>query len=274
VAAGISRSEVFLWLAVLLFANQALQLLDIRSFTTLGASLAEQNYIYWLACYAVFHRLRTSDRQRCASGLDCGVALSTCFAILLTSFVAYRFGIGLLATTTAFYLLFAHGGDRHLKAAGVVLLALAAHLVWGPILFQFFTPELLRADATLVGGILTLLRSDIVWNNTTFLAPDGNSITLVGACSSFHNLSTALLACVTIVMLRRMEWITRDIATIAIAGGAMIFLNAARISLLGWNVSSYLYWHEGSGAPYLAMAQTLVILLIAWWGGAPRDRHA
>lgn len=271
---AIGHREILLWLAVLLFANQALQLVDLQSFKTLGASLAEQNYIFWLACYVVIYRLRASDGDARATRLDGVFAVATALSIVLTSFVAYRFGIGLLATTTAAYLLIAYRRDPNLRAAGAVLLAVAAHLVWGPILFQFLTPELLRADAALVGGILMWLRPDILWNDTTFVAPDGHSITLVGACSSFHNLSTALLACVTITMLRRTEWIARDIAAALMACAAMILLNAARLCVLGSDRSSYAYWHEGAGAPILAIAQTLVILLIAWWGVAPRGRKA
>jgi hypothetical protein len=103
------------------------------------------------------------------------------------------------------------GDDRNVRAAGVVLLALSTQLVWGPILFQFFTPELLRADAALVGEILKPLRPDIIWRGTTFVAPDGHAVTLIGGCSSFNNVSTAVLACVAITMLRRTEWFRRDV---------------------------------------------------------------
>jgi hypothetical protein len=178
----------------------------------------------------------------------------------------------LLATLTAAYLLITHDGDRNLRAAGGVLLAISAHLVWGPILFQFFTPELLRADAALVGEILGSLRPDIIWSGTTFSAPSGHSIVLVGACSSFNNVSTAVLACATITMLTRTEWIPRDIVTVAIASVVMILINAARLCLLAWSGALLLFWHEGAGAQILGIAQTLIILLIAWWGAAPRKR--
>jgi hypothetical protein len=74
----------------------------------------------------------------------------------------------LLATVTAGYLLFIDGGDRNIKAAGAVLLALSVNLVWAPC-FQLFTPELLRADAAILGVILTALRPDIVWSGNSFI---------------------------------------------------------------------------------------------------------
>jgi len=58
------------------------------------------------------------------------------------------------------------------------------------------------------------LRPDIIWRNTTFLSPDGHAIALIGGCSSFNNVSTAVLACVAIAMLTRTEWVRRDFATL------------------------------------------------------------
>lgn len=271
-AVSLGRREVFLWVTVCLFANQALQLLDTQSYQAFVASLAAQNWIYWLACYAVIYRLYLSDGTVRASGFAGGLALAIGVAVFCTSFLPYRFAIGLLATVTAGYLLIAHDGDRNLKAAGTVLLALSAHLVWGPVLFQLFTPELLQADAGIVGTILAPLRPDIVWSGNSFLGPNGHAVSLIGGCSSFNNVSTALLACATVVMLTRTQWVRRDIATVAIACVAMVLINATRICLLAWSAASHAYWHDGAGAQVLGIAETLVVLLIAWWGAAPWRR--
>jgi exosortase/archaeosortase family protein len=272
VDSGFGRRETFLWIAVGLFANQAVQLIDTHSYAAFVASLATQNYIYWFACCAVLYRLTLSDGAVRATRLDFMVLLAIGVAILLSSFLPYRFATGLLATAVAAYLLGVHDSDRNLKAAGAVLLALSGQLVWGPIIFQFFTPELLRADAAIVGEILARLRPDIAWTGTSFLGRDGHSIALVGACSSFNNVSTAVLACVTVAMLRRTDWVRRDIAAIAIACVAMVLINAARICLLAWSGTSYQFWHNGAGVEILGIAETILVLAIAWWGAAPR-RH-
>ena len=269
---GLGRREAFLWLAVGLFANQALQLVETQSYQAFADSLATQNYIVWLACYAVIRRLYLSDGAVRVSRLDVVLVSATGVALLLSSFLPYRVAIGLLATVMAGYLLISHGGDRNLKAAGAVLLALSGQLVWGPVLFQFFTPQLLGADAAIVGGILTSLRPDIVWTGTSFLGADGHAIALIGACSSFNNVSTAVLACATIAMLTRTEWVRRDIAAIAVACVVMVFINAVRIGLLAWSLASYRFWHDGAGAQILGIGETLVVLLIAWWGAAPPRR--
>src|SRR6202171_4937206 len=263
VVSGIGRRVLLLWVVICLFANQALQLLDIGSYEAFAASLAAQNIIYWLACYVVISRLYGSDRARSADRLDCFLALVICVSILLTSFLPYRFGVGLLTTITAGYLLLANRGDRNLSAAGSVLLAISAHQVWGPVLFQLLTPELLRADAALVGETLAWLRPDIIWSENSFHAPDGHSISLIGGCSSFNNVSTAVLACATVAMLTRTDWHRRDITTLAVGCVVMILVNAPRLCLLAWSGPLHLFCHDGAGAQILGMPRTILVLLIA-----------
>lgn len=268
-AAAIRRRELYLWVAACLFANQALQLVDTSSLRSFATSLAEQNYLLWFAVYAAIFRLRRVDGDVAASRLDCAAALLLGIAILCASFVPHRFGIGLLAAGIAGYMLRHHGGDRNLKAAGGVMLAVSAQMVWAPLIFQLFTPELLRADATLIGAILEWLRPDIIWRGgTTFTGPAGHSVTLVGACSSFNNVSSALLGCVAMTMLVRTEWRRGDFVTIVVVCVAMILVNSFRICISAWSPELHAFWHDGFGAQILAMGQTLIILAIAWQGAA------
>jgi len=274
VAVPISRRELLLWIVVCLLANQALLLLDLSSLNTFAASVLTQNDIYWFACAVAVYRLLLSDSNVPANRFDCALALTLGVFILFSSLLPYRFGIGLLATLVAGYLVILDLGDRNLRAAGSVLLALSVQLVWGPIFFQLFTPELLKADAALVGTALMQLRPDIVWKGTTFFTPDGHSVSLIGACSSFNNVSSAMLACAAVTMLRRTDWVRRDIATIAIASGAMILVNSARIGLFVWSIDYHSFWHDGAGAQILAIVQTLIVFAIAWWGSALPRRAA
>lgn len=274
-ATAIGRRETYLWAAICLLANQAMQLLDASSLDALAASIAEQNYVYWLTCYAIIYRLWASDRRTPASRLDLWLLAAACAAILATSFVPYRFTAGVLATFTAGYFLNSAGRiDRNVNSAGCVLLALATQLVWAPILFQFFTPELLPVDAALVGGVLKWLRPDIIRDGNTFFAAGGHAIALVGGCSSFNNLSTAILACVTVIMLNRTEWVWRDLAIVAITSAAMIAMNVLRICLLCWSSELYSFWHDGAGAATFNIAQTFAVLLIAWLGATRGTRPA
>jgi len=67
-------------------------------------------------------------------------------------------------------------------------------------------------------------------------------------------------------MLTRTEWVRRDLAAVAIVSVVMILLNVVRICLLAWSYAFYAYWHDGNGAQIFGMGQTLLVLLVAWWG--------
>jgi exosortase/archaeosortase family protein len=270
----VSRGELVLWIVGALFANQAVHLLDFSSLSAFSTNLAQQNYIYWFGCYVVLYRLSASEDRTPAGVNDWPLAAAMMIAMLLSSLIAYRFTLGALETVVALYLLVVRRSDRQMKAAGIVLLALSAHLIWGPILFQVFTPELLRGDAAVVGGMLKAVRPDIVWTDTTFKNPDHFAVSLVGACSSFQNLSTAMLACAAATMFMRTEWKRSDTLRAVFAGVVMIFINDIRLCLLVWDKSYYDFWHQGAGAPLIGFVTTIALLAIAFSGGLTRQGRA
>lgn len=265
-SARLGRREIFIWIAAALVGNELLQLVDVGSAWSLVASLETQNYVLWLAGYAVVSRVRASSAELPADRLDCWFSAATCVAILLTSLLPHRWGLGFVATTTSIYLLFEHRGDRNLRAAGYLLLAISAHLLWAPVLFQLATPEFVRADAAIVAVALKILRPDILWSGTTFHTPDGHNLILIGACSSFQNISIALLACTTVTMLSRTQWVREDMITVALATATMVIINAGRLCVLAWSASAFKFWHDGDGVGLFVFGQTAIVMLIAWRG--------
>src|SRR3954451_2592737 len=90
-ARPVSRRELLLWLAAALFANQAVLLLNFSSFPEFCKSLALQNYIYWFGCYVAFYRINRSDARASPERTDWLFVFGMLLAILLSSFIAYRF---------------------------------------------------------------------------------------------------------------------------------------------------------------------------------------
>ena len=79
-----------------------------------------------------------------------------------------------------------------------MLAALAIQEYWGHIVFDLFAVPLLRAETAVVGTLLEALRAGTVWQDNVIAAPSGFSIIVYSACSSFHNLSLAMLCWVTV----------------------------------------------------------------------------
>ncbi|MBZ0216303.1 MAG: archaeosortase/exosortase family protein [Fimbriimonadaceae bacterium] len=263
---SITRREVALWTVIYILANHALHAVDIQSLWSFVQSLASLNLIYWLACYVIVRNVLSSNDKPSAESTEIIAALFVGITISLTSFVGHRVGVGVMSTFVALYLLWFHNNDQALKAAGAVLLALSVHLVWGRILFQAFTPQLLTADAAAVDLVLSILRPDITLVGSTFYAANDHVVSLVGSCSSFNNVSIALLASVAVTMLVRHYWVRSDIVWLLAICIVMISINVLRLCVLAWDVDLYLYWHNGPGGPMLALAQTAIIGVMSYCG--------
>src|SRR5262249_2050359 len=160
-----------------------------------------------------------------------------------------------------------------LKAAAVVLLALAFNGLWGPRLFDIFEFQILRADAALVGTALSLTLDHARWNETILGALWGHSIAVFGPCSSFHNISLGLPGWVALAKLARVDWMRSDLVFAALVCTAVVLLNGCRLYLMALDAGSYAYWHEGAGQDVFAWSTSLTVLVISLWG-ALRARGA
>ncbi len=268
----ISRRELFLWIIIGFLANHFLHTIDTSSIAGFFQSLASQNLIYWFSCFVIISGLLDSDGKAEASRFDLLMVLTVGILLVISSFIGYRFYIGVLTTLAALYILRLHSTDTSLKTVGTVLLALSVHLIWAPLIYRIFTPELLMADALAVNSVLSAIRPDISLIGTTFTS-SGHTVTLVGACSSFQNVSIALLASVTFTMYIRPYWVRSDVYWILAICAAMIAINVVRLGVLAWNRDSYLFWHNGVGMQILALVQTFIVCSISYLG-AQYGKHS
>ena len=263
---GISRRELIQWLVVSLLANLALHSLNTTTWSAFAKSLASVNLIFLFACYVVLRHVAHSNPVAGANLRDITVAVIASCAIVLSSFIGYRFGVGALTTVAALYILATAQDDKALRGAGTVLMAVSFNVLWAGIIFRYFLPHILWADAAVVKIVLWAASSDINVVDTTFYSPGDHVISLVGACSSFNNVSLAMLAYVSITMLVRTYWNRSDLIWMAGLCILMIAFNAVRLSILARDFESYLYWHDLAGKQYLALAQTFAVVAVAYVG--------
>jgi hypothetical protein len=265
----LSRRDMFIWAAAILFINQVYGVIkemapaSVEVLDPLAVSIFQ-----YLAWYAVFRLLGSSDLAPAARLRDFLVTAALCLLVFLPSNRA----IWAAATGIAIYLFLTDTGDPKLRAAGIVLAALSVQELWGRLFFNLVADHLLRAEAAAVGTMLEAARPGTVWQDNTIMGPDGHGVVIIGGCSSFHNLSLALLCWVAISRLRSQTWQVRDFVIGSAIGITMILLNLARILLMAWNVELYHYWHEGTGAEIFGIGASLTILLMSLYGSRPAGR--
>jgi hypothetical protein len=180
--------------------------------------------------------------------------------------------IWVAAAGVSSYLWIFNRDDTKLRAAAAVLAALSVQEFWGHVLFNLAALPLLHAETAAVGVILQAFRPGTVWQDNVITGPSGYGIVVYTGCSSFHNLSLAMLCWVTVSRLRHQNWRTSDLVTGGAVAATMILLNLARLCLMALNIDLFRFWHDGAGAEIFAISASLAILLISLYGARPVKR--
>jgi exosortase/archaeosortase family protein len=254
---GLSRRDIFIWILFILFSNYLFGVTkevlqgSLQQFTTNLSSVGIFQYMAW---YAVFNFLFRID--------------PSCFLIFLPTLRI----IWVVATASAVYWWVCNSGDLKLRAAGIVLAALSVQEFWGHVLFHLFAYPLLCAETAVVGTMMEAARAGTVWHNNVITGPSGYGIVIYDECSSFHNLSLAMLCWITISKMRDQRWNPKDCAIGSMVGASMIVWNIFRLCLMTWDIDLYRYWHDGIGAEIFAIGASLSVLLISLYGVKPVDQ--
>jgi hypothetical protein len=268
---ALPRRDVFIWAAVIMFVNQLFGVakeIPSTSLEGLVANLAAIGIFQYLAWYVVFRLLGSSDPVPAARSRDFLIIAALCLPVFLpTSRMVW-----VAATGVAIYLWLASAGDPKLRGAGIVLAALAVQELWGHVFFELVAFPLLRAEAAAVGTLLEAVRPGTVWHDNAIIGPSGFGIVIATGCSSFHNLSLAMLCWLSVGRLRHQDWRVGDFAIGGAIGLTMILFNIARLCLMGWSISLFHYWHDGIGAEIFAVGASLTILLMSLYGSRPARR--
>ena len=267
----LSLRDLFLWVCAILFFNQMLAAvgeLQSASPWRLLSDLADSSFFQIMAWYAIFRLLAASPSKQPAQISDILLALALCLPLFLPTTRTMK----VLALGAAMFCWIRGRDDPKLRSAGIVLGALAIQEYWGHIVFDLFALPLLRAETAVVGTLVQAMRAGTVWQGNVITAPSGFSVIVYSACSSFHNLSLAMLCWVTVSRLRNQSWRNRDLLTACVIGAAMIACNVARICLMAWSPDLYEYWHNGPGAQIFAVGASAMVLALSLYGSRPAER--
>jgi hypothetical protein len=271
---NLSRTEVYLYVAWGLLLSYVLGELDLRSVPDFKISLSALNFIILFAWFVSVKKLLRDKASPDASTTDVIFGLSLLLIYAVFTIIWSKFFIGFTIFVLACYIFRKTKPGEHSRAASIVLFAISGNTFFSPIFYQLTLPELIHADAFLLGNLLKIIRPDILWSGAVFKSADGMGIALVGACSSFQNISLAFVAYIAIAIYTRNFLVRKDIVFILIIGLLMIALNDIRLILTTWNKAYYLYWHDGNGAVIYQNIANLVIVITAVWGvkiAAPKE---
>lgn len=248
---SLDRREILLWA----LATAAISFLVRNYFRYEGA---ERFAIFdSLAFFAAATRLARSAPVA-ASQLVVGAAF---VAAALAAFGPnHAAGVSL----TLLSLMILGASDRNARAAGAIMLALATHQLWSKVLFAALGPEIVKIDATLVGFATKIFVPGATWTGNIISTTPTFSIVVEEGCSSFSNVSLALLCYMAVSRLERAEWRRGDLWVVGAICAVQILLNAGRIFVMAQSYPLFEFWHNGAGAGiYAALASTSAVLISA-----------
>jgi hypothetical protein len=256
-----SKRELFIWLASILCASVFAQ-----TVTHGGASFLNLESIGAFQVLGWFAVLRLLFLQTSSGSVTRQDFWATGVVGAINVLPGGK-AVWVASSLAAVYIYAQSGKGSNGRAGAAVLGALCMQSLWGPTLFNFFSFDLLRADAALVGVALSLTRDGFAWYGN-LISSQGFTLGIYSGCSSFHNISLAALCWMSLTKLQRPTFIKSDFIFAAAACLAMIALNAARLYAMSLNYENYVYWHDGFGAEIFAVTSSFIIAAICVWGAS------
>lgn len=278
-ALPVSRRELLNWLFAAAFLVIVLRFFNIGNAAMFWRAVEQINvFVVGALCVAGWRMLRYQDDAP-ATGRDLAFTIVMLAFLALMSLLPHLIGVGAFLAIFAIYLMRLDDRSGELRASAVVMLALATNFLFARIIFRLFLPVLIKLDAFLVGNALRLVDTSIQWRGLTFEHMEGAQrfgITLIGACSSFNNVSAAVMVHMAWAMALRKHLTYIDGLAVMLTIAIATMLNVARISLTALGTDSYAFWHGNlgempAGAVIFLVVQNAAMVLAGYatarWAG-------
>lgn len=156
------------------------------------------------------------------------------------------------------------------RAAGIIF-ALTIPTLWARLLFAAMSDTLLRFDSALVSLVVGTRAS----GNVVPFA-DGSGALFIGpSCSSFSNVSLAVLCAAALVNFYGRKWSLAVILWTGLAASVVIAINVLRIGMIGLYPTGYDLIHGPIGATIAGWLTALAIVAVCFEGmgrDAPKTR--
>jgi hypothetical protein len=145
-----------------------------------------------------------------------------------------------------------------LRRGAAILFAVTIPMFWARIVLSVFNDAILAVDATLTAWVVGSLQ-----NGNVVPFADGSGVMWIApGCSSFSNISLAILAFVGLVNVTSGKWSRGTLGLGAITCALVLVVNVTRISLIGYYPDHYELIHGQVGAGVAGWLTTLLIMAI------------
>ena len=166
----------------------------------------------------------------------------------------------LVVTGLSLSLLIQSAPGSSLRRGAIILLAATIPVFWARLVMSVFNEAVLAIDAFLVSLAVGSARN----GNLVPFADGSGALWIAPGCSSFTNISLAILAFVGLVNITSGKWSSAKLGMGLLACAAVMLINVTRISLIGYYPEHFELIHGETGAGIAGWLATLAIVAIGW----------
>jgi hypothetical protein len=251
---SVTRGEFFAALFLIAcingLASQIIQSVTEKGFAAALLSTFDTSALVWIACFV---GINLTYQDRCDAIRNRDLAVSLPFLAIVGLPFAKSSWVGV--TGLAVYIIVcAEASSSRLRGA-IIFVATAASMFWSRLFFDFLSKPILEIDAALTAW---LRGTDRVGNMVRF-ADNSGYLVILPPCSSFGNVSLAILAWTLVTQSVGHRWSARDILWCLLACAAVIAVNVARLSLMATDMNRYGAVHNEWGN---AVVNVIILMLV------------
>lgn len=156
--------------------------------------------------------------------------------------------------------------DVDYRAGMIVFIAVGARELWVATAMKALSPWLLHIDAVLTRTTLGLLGHPAIVTGNLIKTDEGMVLAVLMSCSSFANISLALLTWLVLTRWLRPDFRRRDLASALLVTLAVILINLTRLTIMGLGPLAYAVAHGEIGQTATELAILLATLAATHWG--------
>jgi len=250
--AGFGRRQIYAAVFALLIANSivakvGLALAQLGAVNALAYGLG-LSWAFWLS-FGLCIRLALAGEDDAARPTD----LLAAGAGVVAALVPLSPASSLVATALGLFIALDRGQDVRLRAAAMILIAIAVQLLWSRLVMLVFISPIASLDAHLV----SLIVGSPVHGNVVGFVHGAGTMSILGACTSVQNASVALMLFVAIVRTFRPLPVASEAGYFLGAFLSVVVINVARLALMAQNLEMFHLVHGDVGESVVNMVITL-----------------
>ncbi len=156
--------------------------------------------------------------------------------------------------------------DINYRAGIIIFIAAGARELWVATAMKMLSPVLLHIDAILTRTTLGWLGHPSTVTGNLITTDQGMVLAVLMTCSSFANISLALLTWLVLTRWLRPHFRRRDLVSALLVTLSVIVVNLTRLTIMGLGPFDYALAHGPIGQTTTELAILIATLAVTHWG--------